>query len=143
METARVVQMLGGEKTLGVKIASASDLIPLVRKGLKYRSLESLIAGIGVARETVLAAIGLSPRTIARRRGERRLSSSESDRVYRLARVAARAGDVLGSAEKAREWLIRPNRALGQVSPLSLLDTDEGARQVEAVLGRIEHGVWE
>ena len=69
--------------------------------------------------------------------------TKESDRAYRLVGIAARAEDVLGSAEKAREWLTRPNRALGQVSPLSLLDTDEGARQVEAVLGRIEHGVWE
>lgn len=142
METARVVKMLGGEKALGAKIASAADLIPVVRKGLSYRVLENLLAGIGVASETVLDAIGLPARTMGRRKGERRLSAAESDRVYRLARVMAHAEEALGSLDKARAWLLRPNRALGQITPLSLLDTDEGTRQVDAVLGRIEYGVW-
>ena len=142
METARVVKMLGGEKTLGTKVVSASDLIPVVRRGLEYSALEAIIGLLGVARETVLGALGLPPRTIARRKGAQRLSAAESDRVYRLARVVALAEAVLGDVAKTRAWLLRPNRALGHVMPLSLLDTDEGTRQVEAVLGRIAHGVW-
>ncbi|MGH9845548.1 MAG: antitoxin Xre/MbcA/ParS toxin-binding domain-containing protein [Blastocatellia bacterium] len=43
---------------------------------------------------------------------------------------------------KASLWLQEPNRALGLQTPLSLLDTDEGARRVEDVLIRIEHGVF-
>ena len=43
--------------------------------------------------------------------------------------------------EKAVAWLRRPNRALGRHVPLELLDNDLGARQVEDVLGRIQHGV--
>ncbi|MGH7857479.1 MAG: antitoxin Xre/MbcA/ParS toxin-binding domain-containing protein, partial [Candidatus Binatia bacterium] len=61
--------------------------------------------------------------------------------LYRLARVGAMAVRVLGSEEKAGRWLHRPNRALGNESPLSLLDTAIGAREVEDLLGRIEHGV--
>jgi putative toxin-antitoxin system antitoxin component (TIGR02293 family) len=48
----------------------------------------------------------------------------------------------LGSEEKAARWLHTPNRALGGNLPLELLDTDLGSRQVEEVLGRIEHGVY-
>jgi putative toxin-antitoxin system antitoxin component (TIGR02293 family) len=142
MQTERVVKMLGGEELLGAKIHSASDLIPVVRKGLRYRSLDKVIAGLGIARETVMNAIGLPVSEQKRGQSASRMSAAESDRVYRLARVAAQAEMILASEEKAHEWLMRPNRALGQVTPLSLLDTDEGARQVEAVLGRIEHGVW-
>jgi putative toxin-antitoxin system antitoxin component (TIGR02293 family) len=142
METGRVVRMLGGEKTLGAKIRSASDLIPVVRQGFDYRALEHAIADIGVSRETVFGALGLPLRTMARRKGESRLTPAESDRLYRLVRIAAQAEMVFNDSEKARQWLLRSNRALGHVSPLSLLDTDEGVRQVEAVLGRIEHGVW-
>jgi putative toxin-antitoxin system antitoxin component (TIGR02293 family) len=79
---------------------------------------------------------------LARRKDKRTLNPVESDRLYRLARVALMAIEVLGSHEKAKQWLERPNRALGGETPLSLLDTDIGARQVEAVLGRIEHGVF-
>jgi len=34
----------------------------------------------------------------------------------------------------------RPNVVLGGIPPLSLLDTELGARQVENVLGRIAYG---
>jgi ribosomal protein S16 len=44
--------------------------------------------------------------------------------------------------ERAVRWLHRPNRALGGPAPLTLLDTDLGAQQVEQLLGRIEHGVY-
>jgi putative toxin-antitoxin system antitoxin component (TIGR02293 family) len=46
------------------------------------------------------------------------------------------------SPEVAARWLRRPNRALGGERPLDLLTSDAGARVVEQVLGRIEHGVY-
>jgi putative toxin-antitoxin system antitoxin component (TIGR02293 family) len=64
----------------------------------------------------------------------------ESDRVLRLARVSAQAAATLGSEEKAAQSLQRPNLALRNQTPLSLNDSDIGIRQVEEVLGRIEHG---
>lgn len=66
-------------------------------------------------------------------------ASDESDR---LLSIAARAAEVLGSEEKASRWLHSPNRALDGRRPLDIVDTDLGAREVEAVLGRIEHGVY-
>jgi putative toxin-antitoxin system antitoxin component (TIGR02293 family) len=141
-QTARIVKILGGERTLGRKVASSRDLIIVLRAGLTYRALEAMIAGLNLSRSQVLESLSLPSRTMARRKEERRLSAEESGRVYRLARIAARAEEVLGSLEKARLWLLQPNRALGSTTPLSLLDTDEGARHVEAILGRIEHGVF-
>ncbi len=85
--------------------------------------------------------IAISERTLARRKSEARLRRDESDRVYRLARIVARTIDILGSRDKASRWLRKKNRALADQAPLELLDTDAGTRQVEAVLGRIEHGV--
>ena len=81
-------------------------------------------------------------RTLARRKVQGRLTAAESDRVVRLARIAATAVDVLGNRELASARLQRPNRALGHATPLSQMDTDVGVRQVERVLGRIEHGVF-
>jgi putative toxin-antitoxin system antitoxin component (TIGR02293 family) len=44
--------------------------------------------------------------------------------------------------ERAREWFKAPNRALGNTTPFEYADTEPGAREVEDVLGRIEHGVF-
>ena len=85
--------------------------------------------------------LNLSPRTLARRKKERRFRSDESDRIFRLGRVAALAEETLGDRSKAGLWLRTRNAALGGEAPLSHLDTDLGARQVEDVLLRIAHGV--
>jgi len=68
-------------------------------------------------------------------------NSAGSDRRDRLARVAGQAVLVFGTEEKATAWLQWPNRALNGELPIRLLDTDVGARQVEDILGRIEHGI--
>ena len=58
-----------------------------------------------------------------------------------LVRVVAAAEETFGSREKAGTWLRRPTIALAGESPLDLLDTDEGAREVETLLGRVAHGI--
>jgi putative toxin-antitoxin system antitoxin component (TIGR02293 family) len=59
-----------------------------------------------------------------------------------VAFVLLQASKVLGSLEKARDWLNRPNRALGNEPPISRLDTEIGKREVEDVLNRITHGIY-
>ena len=51
------------------------------------------------------------------------------------------AEETFGSQEKAARWLRRPTVALDGEAPLDLLDTSEGSRAVETLLGRIDHGL--
>ena len=71
-----------------------------------------------------------------------RLTPTESDVVVRTARIMARATAVLGDKKKAVHWLNSPNKALGGKVPISLLDTVAGEHEVEALLDRIEYGVY-
>jgi putative toxin-antitoxin system antitoxin component (TIGR02293 family) len=80
-------------------------------------------------------------RTVARGRQAQKLDPDESDRLYRIARVAGQAVSVFGTEAKATTWLQRPNRALNGELPIRVLDTDVGARQIEDILGRIEYGI--
>jgi putative toxin-antitoxin system antitoxin component (TIGR02293 family) len=121
------------------RVQSSSELVPVVREGFSVGAVQALAEAMNLHRPRLYELLGLSARTLRRRR---HLTAAESDRVYRLARVFARALDVLDDHESAREWFHTPNRALGWVAPLDLVDTDVGARQVETVLGRIEHGVF-
>jgi putative toxin-antitoxin system antitoxin component (TIGR02293 family) len=79
--------------------------------------------------------------TLARRKRSERLSSAESERLYRIAFIIARAVHVLGSLEDARRWLDTGKRALGGTTPLAFAKTEPGAREVEDLLGRIEYGI--
>jgi putative toxin-antitoxin system antitoxin component (TIGR02293 family) len=138
----KVSELLGGRKVLGKKLHSQLDFIPLLRAGLPYEALEAVTGKLDISIEVVSASLQLARRTLARRKEHNRLDGQESERIVRLADIAARAVGVLGSLERAKRWLTTNNRALGGVVPISLLDTDVGTRAVEDVLLRIEHGVY-
>jgi putative toxin-antitoxin system antitoxin component (TIGR02293 family) len=140
--TAEIVEALGGRETRSEPVRTPEELKAWIREGLPFASLEAVMRRFGLSREEIALALDLPPRTMARRRVERRLRPAESDRLFRLVRVAAQAVETLGDQDKASLWLHAPNRALGGQVPLELLDTDLGTRQVEEVLGRIEHGVY-
>ena len=112
-----------------------------MRAGLPFSALEAVRKHLGLRVAEAAAALHLPPRTIARRRKARRLRADESDRLVRVARIGALTVTALGTEAKATAWLHRPNRALGGQVPLTLLDTEIGARQVEDVLGRMVYGV--
>ena len=136
----RVVQTLGGAKL--VKAATWEDLRARRQAGLPYASVDAVSSAYHIASKDLVRILELPLRTLARRKKEKRLHADESDRLLRLGRIAALAEEVLGSREKATEWLHEPNAALGHENPLRHLDSDLGARQVEDVLVRISHGVY-
>ena len=142
LTTRRLVSTLGGRRALGSDPANLEALRLRLRKGLPYGVLEALSSAYDLDLRSLAVVLRIPPRTLARRRQERRLRPDESDRLFRVARIAAFAEQSLGARDRAARWLKRPNRALGNAVPLDHLDTDLGARQVEDVLGRISHGVY-
>jgi putative toxin-antitoxin system antitoxin component (TIGR02293 family) len=81
-------------------------------------------------------------RTLARRTAEKQpLSAEETDRAVRLARVGKMAEQVFGSVEKAHRWLRKPKPSLDGETPLNYLASETGARVVEEMLTRIDHGI--
>jgi putative toxin-antitoxin system antitoxin component (TIGR02293 family) len=137
-----VVDVLGGTKVFkGPTRPSATEILDLVRAGLPFQALESIRERLDLSLPEAAFVLNVPLRTLARRRHDRKLDAGESDRLYRLARIAGQAVAALGTEDKAATWLRRPNRALNGAVPLGLLDTDLGARQVEDVLGRMAHGV--
>jgi putative toxin-antitoxin system antitoxin component (TIGR02293 family) len=57
-----------------------------------------------------------------------------------VARIAHYAEEVFGDAAFAAAWMKRPNRALHDRAPIEVARSEIGARRVEAILSRFEHG---
>lgn len=143
METQAIAEVLGGRKVLGRTVKKSNDLAELVREGLPAHSITALADRLNVGHNILSRKLGIPQRTLTRRLSHHsRLTSAESDRTVRLARVYATAVELIGDSDKAVEWLRTPNRALGGERPFDQLDTDLGAREVEDVLGRIAYGVY-
>lgn len=146
--------VLGGEKELGQAVRRAMDFDALIRKGIPFGVISHIKKDLNLADDVIARIVGISPRTVARRRRREgapagtgaatridRLSSVESDRIYRFARIVALAQDVFEGKDEALEWLRSPQHGLGGAVPFEMLQTDAGTREVEELLIRIDYGV--
>ena len=114
--------------------------LPYVREGLPLSVVDEALAD-GRITIVELDRLALSRKTLAHRRGMGSLTADQSDRFSRLLRIIGETEATFGDVGKARAWLRRPTALLDGESPLDRLDTDIGTRQVEAILGRIAHGL--
>lgn len=127
---------------LGLRTYETADLHSRIEEGLSYDSLERLQKVLDVPMTRVAEVVRISPRTLARRKEAKRLQPDESDRLLRLSRLIGLTLQLFeGNLEQARAWLHTPHRALAGESPLEFAATDIGAREVEQLIGRLEHGV--
>jgi putative toxin-antitoxin system antitoxin component (TIGR02293 family) len=98
--------------------------------------------------EQMAQTVGMSRRTLSRRLQSakidrtKRLTPAESDRLYRLARIIARAIEVFGDEKEAQNWLKEPKSALTGQTPIEAIKTEPGVQQVDLLLGRIEQGIF-
>lgn len=116
-------------------------LIERIRAGLPYREVAEAAAAVHVNVKD-LADFGIIPqRTLSHSKKTGRFTQAQSDRVARFFRVWQTASETFGHPDKARAWMMRPTRPLGGRAPVTLLDTEEGARLVEDLLLRIDHGL--
>jgi putative toxin-antitoxin system antitoxin component (TIGR02293 family) len=96
----------------------------------------------GYSEDEVFALV-VPKRTLARRRAaNERLTIEETDKALRLARIAVQAERVFGAPDKAHRWLRKAKRELQGETPLAYLASEAGARVVEEMLFRIEHGIF-
>ncbi|HUZ13812.1 MAG TPA: antitoxin Xre/MbcA/ParS toxin-binding domain-containing protein [Caulobacteraceae bacterium] len=137
---ARIQELLGGEANTG-PIRTDLDVVRLVRRGVPTRAVDHFLRASHLTFEAIEGHV-MARRTFKRRQDAAQpLDPGESDRLVRLVRIVAAAEDTFGDSQKALTWLGRANRALDGLTPLSLADTDLGARSVETLLGRIGHGI--
>jgi putative toxin-antitoxin system antitoxin component (TIGR02293 family) len=121
----------------------ADAVIALVRAGIPFRSLDRLAGQLRMPVAELQDIVGVPRATAARKRAAKGTLKPElSDRLVRIANIFTIAREVLESEERAARWLREPNRAMRGDIPLRMLDTEIGAREVEQVLCRLEHGVY-
>lgn len=137
MEYGAVARILGVRE----RVVSADQLRHVVARGLPKRSLARVAAYLTPdARQAAALRNQVIPLATYKRRTAT-LRPEESERVERLARVMALAEDALGSADEARDFLAAAHPELGGDRPIEAARTELGARQVEELLWRLEHGL--
>jgi putative toxin-antitoxin system antitoxin component (TIGR02293 family) len=128
---------------LGLRTSDWPKLLRNVQRGLPYDVLGHLQKNTGLSAEKLLAWLQIAPRTLTRRKQRGHFLREESDRLLRAARVFGRALELFeGDAAGATDWLLSSQPALGGLAPIDAAETEIGSREVEDLIGRLEHGVY-
>jgi putative toxin-antitoxin system antitoxin component (TIGR02293 family) len=128
---------------LGLQTFDGPDLLKTLRKGLRYQAFERFWRNTALDFDSVVLLVDIPRRTLTRRKREGRFQPEESDRLLRAARLFGAALELFeGDRDAAAEWLTSGQAALGGAMPLDLASSDLGAREVERLIHRLEHGVF-
>ena len=121
--------------------AELPGLLESIDEGLPATLVGTMEKRLEIGPKKMAHLLGISPRTLKRRRERGTLSPVESERLYRIARLFRVAIRVFEREEEARSWLKRPQTRLGGEVPLEIAWLEPGGRETERLLGRIEHGI--
>ena len=113
-----------------------------VERGIGVSVADALKGDLNINDKQMAEALGTSESTLLRlRKAHKDLDEIASDRLVRYARIVEIAAEVFDDIRKAQSWLKRPQVGLAGKIPLDLMKSEVGAREVENLLMRIEHGV--
>jgi putative toxin-antitoxin system antitoxin component (TIGR02293 family) len=139
----KAFKILDVPSLIGLKSAGTVELISRIAEGLEYHSMEHFISKTNLRREEAINIVQISPRTLIRRKEKGRLSRDESDRLVRAARIFSQAQQLFeGDTASTNRWLKTSQPALGGATPIEYAKTEAGAREVEALISRLEYGVF-
>jgi putative toxin-antitoxin system antitoxin component (TIGR02293 family) len=115
-------------------------LIVLVERRVSTAVVDAL-SRYGLTDEEIYSLVIPRRRLAHRRARGEALSREESDRVIRVARIAALGEGVFGDAQRSLRWMRATKRQFQRRAPLQLMITEAGSRGVEELLYRIDEGM--
>jgi putative toxin-antitoxin system antitoxin component (TIGR02293 family) len=124
-------------------VRTDAEWADVVEEGLPIKDLVVFGRASGFTNEELAKLVHIPPRTYARRvAAKARLDIPEGERAVRIMRLYDLAKALFGTHENTRKWMNAQLPALGWKTPLQMARTEPGAREVENVIGAIEHGFY-
>ena len=121
---------------------SVKKQLNCIYKGMPTSVFDKLKFSLDTSVSEMCTNMGLSNKTIHRRKEEGKLNPIESEKILRLIKILLMAYNVFKDADKAVKWVKTKQKYLGDVSPFSLCNTEVGGQEVTNLLGRLQHGVF-
>ena len=118
------------------------SMISEIKRGYSLDKFEQLKEDLGVNKEMLAKIASISLATMHRRKiASGRLTSDESEKVYRLEKLYETALEVLENKDNVKAWFNTTQVVFEGKTPLEYADTMPGSEEVERVLRRMEHGI--
>lgn len=123
------------------KLSSATK-IGYIKRGISKLYLVGIKDAINLDYDTLGRILSVSRAKLLSKKPEEKFDQLTSERIMLLADVFSYGLVVFEDKDRLTAWLKRPSKALGDKSPIDMMDTLYGIQEVKSELGRIEYGVY-
>lgn len=114
-----------------------------VTNGLPVEVFYMVASWMGVAQVTIREALHIPSSTFLRRKKAGRFTMKESDRLYSLIDVMARANELFNNDRGAAvEWMTKEVPGLGHKRPIDMLDSHVNTQAILDLMIRLQFGVY-
>lgn len=121
---------------------SSYQKIEAIRDGISKEELENLKEQSDLDYNVLAKILAVTKATLHGKKGGEKFDTYISERIFLLADLYSFGYEVFGDRQRFNNWMKSEIRALGYVTPLSLIDTLYGVEEVRNLIGRIAYGVY-
>ncbi len=141
-DAATVANLMGLAPSRTARATTPATIEHAVEQGLPRAALRHVVERLAGPNPASIARLehAIVPKTTLERRTTR-LSSEESERTERLARLYVHATRALGTEDEARAFMTTPHPMLDNRTPLEAARTDLATRRAEHILHALEYGL--
>lgn len=118
------------------------SFLTIVKSGLEYSVLRDFMDLASFHIEEMAKILHITSRTIRRMDNDSKLNIDVSEKILELLRLYKFGIEIFGDKEVFNVWIRRSIKGLGNVTPISLLDTGVGVEIVMDELERLAYGVY-
>ena len=117
------------------------EKIKRIKTGISKAELTTLKEKIGLDYDQLANILSVSRMTLFKKKGEDTFDITTSEKLFMLAELYSYGYHVFNNQEKFKNWMLTSNPALGDISPISCMDTVYGIMEVKNLIGRIDYGI--
>lgn len=122
-------------------LSDSFAIVSTAHLGIGIHYFDQLLEATGIQKGILASLVGVDPRTIDNyRKHQKKFDILEGEQLLKLGRLFLFGEEVFESMDEFRKWLETASAGLGNIKPLSLLNTSTGVDLVQDELQRIEEG---
>lgn len=143
-----MVDIMGGTAVIGRPVRHPLDFMALSREGMSVEVVRAIQQRMDFTNREMSQMLDISESTLQRlfrpasNARKETLKKDEAEKAYHIARVIAKGIEVFEDEGDFTEWLHTRNTALGEVKPISLMNSSIGREQLEDLLVSIQYGMY-
>ena len=126
----------------GLHATTSNQKIAIIKKGVSKNELTEIKKESDLDYDTLSNILSVSRATLINKKPSEKFDQPTSERIVMLADVIAYGQSVFENKAHFSEWIKKPNKALGNKTPIELMDTIYGIDEVKKEIARIEFGVF-